>query len=547
MPQTLKKIFYLILTCFFGLFVVSSFFVRAEYNYAAYGDNPILRTQQPVILVLLLILLAAAGLLAYRLCRRLNRYRASAVVPIVLGASFLVQLALVFLLPRLPTDDSQTVLSLALDMLYRNDYSTFNAGGYLHMFPFNFSTVLYLKTLLAIFPDNYLVIKIFNIFFSLLTTWMIYLIYRELTGRASRDEAPTLSAERSAAGNDYGVLLFAAFYVPSLLMPNLIYNDVIGTGLLTSAIYFVLRFMREKSFLLIVYAAVLLALGNYFRGIGAIVLIAAAIYILLGIRKLGVRRSLLSLLVLAALFNVPSWTQSAALQAAGKTQEPAGQNSAPVYMWLNMGINLERFGFWDNMESYRIYQRAAQYNKAVSSELYKASIREKLTDASAGELLEMYAKKLIWVWTEGTYQIDRYGIGNGQSLTSERIGMTPIAGSYSYETPLTKLFEGDSPARAALLWALYASSLLMYVFAGVRLVTGIRARRYGEVLLVLVLLGFVAFYLLWEIKSRYLYPVYPLLILLSYLGFKDTLSLLARTSFGVRLGLKREEESIDAV
>ncbi|OWR30759.1 hypothetical protein CDO73_09210 [Saccharibacillus sp. O23] len=544
MPQALKKIFYLILTFFFGLFVVSSLFVRAEYNYAAYGDNPILRTQQPVILIMLLIVLAAAGLLAYRLCRRLNRYRASAVVPIVLGASFLVQLALVFLLPRLPTDDSQTVLSLALDMLYRNDYSTFNAGGYLHMFPFNFSTVLYLKTLLAIFPDNYLVIKIFNIFFSLLTTWMIYLIYRELTGRASRNEEAG-NPEQKAIGNDYGVLIFAAFYVPSLLMPNLIYNDVIGTGLLTSAIYFVLRFMREKSLRFIAYAAVLLALGNYFRGIGAIVLIAAFIYILLGIRKLGVRRGLLALIVLGVLFNVPSWTQSAALQAAGKTQEPAGRNSAPVYMWLNMGINLERFGFWDNMQSYRIYQREAQYNKAVSSELYKASIREKLTHASAGELLEMYGKKLIWVWTEGTYQIDRYGIGNGQSLTAQRMGMTPIAGSYSYETPLTKLFEGDSPARSALLWALYASSLLMYLLAGVRLVTGIRARRYGEVLLVLVLLGFVAFYLLWEIKSRYLYPVYPLLILLSYLGLQDTLSLLARTSFGIRLGLNRKEESVD--
>ena len=42
----------------------------------------------------------------------------------------------------------------------------------------------------------------------------------------------------------------------------------------------------------------------------------------------------------------------------------------------------------------------------------------------------------------------------------------------------------------------------------------------------LVLLGFVGFYLLWEIKSRYLYPVYPLLLVLSVLGFKDTLALL---------------------
>lgn len=528
MPQVLKKSFYLILTVFFGLFVVSSFFIRAEYNYAAYGDNPILNTQQPIVLILLVIVLFALALIGYRLCRKMNRYRATLVVPIVLGASLLLQLALIFLLPRLPTDDSQTVLSLALDMLYRNDYSTFDAGGYLHMFPFNFSTVVYLKALLAIFPDNYVTIKVFNILFSLLTTFMIYLIHRELVGREKR--------------NDYAVLVLAAFYVPSLLMPNLIYNDVIGTALLTSAIYFVIRFVKTKGFRYIVFAAVLLALGNYFRGIGTLILIASAIYILLAVRNIGIRRSLLSLLVLGALFNVPAWTQSASLQATGATDESASANSAPVYMWLNMGINLERFGFWDNMESYRIYQNEANYNKAESAELYKASIQEKLSEATPGELVSMYYKKLVWVWTEGTYQIDRYGIGNASS-SGRGFGGSSISGSYSYDTWLTKLFEGDSAARSGLLWVLYASTISMYALATVRLMTGIRARRYAEVLLVLVLLGFIAFYLLWEIKSRYLYPVYPLLLILSYLGFKDTLALLANTSFGRRLSLDKEGDA----
>lgn len=527
MPQVLKKSFYLILTVFFGLFVVSSFFIRAEYNYAAYGDNPILNTQQPIVLILLVIVLFALALIGYRLCRKMNRYRATLVVPIVLGASLLLQLALIFLLPRLPTDDSQTVLSLALDMLYRNDYSTFDAGGYLHMFPFNFSTVVYLKALLAIFPDNYVTIKVFNILFSLLTTFMIYLIHRELVGREKR--------------NDYAVLVLAAFYVPSLLMPNLIYNDVIGTALLTSAIYFVIRFVKTKGFRYIVFAAVLLALGNYFRGIGTLILIASAIYILLAVRNIGIRRSLLSLLVLGALFNVPAWTQSASLQATGATDESASANSAPVYMWLNMGINLERFGFWDNMESYRIYQNEANYNKAESAELYKASIQEKLSEATPGELVSMYYKKLVWVWTEGTYQIDRYGIGNASS--GRGFGGSSISGSYSYDTWLTQLFEGDSAARSGLLWVLYASSVSMYALATVRLLTSIRARRYAEVLLVLILLGFIAFYLLWEIKSRYLYPVYPLLLILSYLGFKDTLALLANTAFGRRLSLDKEGDA----
>ncbi|MCQ4086398.1 glycosyltransferase family 39 protein [Saccharibacillus sp. JS10] len=527
MPQLLKKAFYGLLLGFFGLFVVSSLFVRAEYNFAAYGDNPILHTQRPIMLIVLFILLLGLSVLGYKIVRKLNVYSAKIVVPIVLGISMILQVTLIFLLPRLPTDDSQTVVSLALDMLYRHDYSSFDTHGYLHMFPFNFSSVLYIQTLLAIFPDNYIVIKLFNIGFSLLTTFMIHLIYLEL-----RD------GKRS---NDYGVLLLAAFYIPSLLMPNLIYNDVIGTALLTSAIYFVIRFVRVRHFRDIVFAALLLAVGNYFRGIGALILIAAAVYLLLNLVKIGVRRTLLSLLVLIALFNVPSWTQTIYLQATGVTNKEISENAAPVYMWLNMGINLERFGFWDEMESYRIYQREAKFDKAISTELYKDSIREKLSDASWNELLSMYYKKLIWVWTEGTYQIDRYGIGN-ETATGGRIFGTPIGGSYSYDTWMTRLFQGDSMARSILLWVLYASSILMYALSAVRLFTGIRNRRYTEVLPVLILLGFIAFYLLWEIKSRYLYPVYPLLLLLSYLGFKDTLALLANTTFGKKIGLSKEED-----
>ncbi|MDO3413031.1 glycosyltransferase family 39 protein [Saccharibacillus sp. CPCC 101409] len=534
MPEAVKKILYLILTFFIGLFVVSSFFVRAEYNYAAYNDNPMLSTQKPLLFIGLLVVLAFAALMLHRLCRRLNRYRARIVIPSVLAGSFAIQIALIFLFPRLPTDDSQTVLSLALDMLYRGDYSTFEPGGYLHMFPFNFSVVLYLKSLLAIFPDNYLVIKIFNILFAVLTTLMVHLIYGELRG---------YQAGNAAKGNDYGPLLFAATYAPALLMSNLIYNDVVGTGLLTSAIYFILRFMRTKSFKFIAFAAVLLALGNYFRGVGVIVLIAAAITILLGIRRIGVRKSLLSIALLAALFNVPSWTQNAALQASGKVESSVTANSAPVYMWLNMGINLDRIGFWDNMQSYRIYQREADYDKAASTELYKQSIREKLSDASPGELLGMYVKKIVWIWTEGTYQIDRYGIGNGSS-SEGGFGGSTISGSYSYTTWATDLFEGDSAARGGLLWVLYTMNILMYACIGLRLFLGIQAKRYGEVFPVLILLGFIGFYILWEIKSRYLYPVYPLLIVLSYLGFRDGLVLLAKTSLGRRLLPETEKEEL---
>lgn len=509
MFKVIHQTLYLIMALCIGLFIASSFFLRAQYNYAMYGDNPILETQQWGIFIPVIIVLLVSSILLYRLCLTLDKFRPKVVIPVVLLCSFVIQVGIIFLFPRVPTDDSQTVLSLAMNMLYDQDYSSFETGGYLHMFPFNFSIVLYLKTLLYLFPDNYLVIKLFNIFFSLVTTYMIYLIYKQLNRRST--------------ARDYGILIFAATYLPSLFMNNLIYNDVIATAFFTTSLYCLIRFTNKKSWSTIIMAAVLLAIGNYFRSVGAVILIAAILYILMNWRNVGVKKAIASIGILAILFNIPSWTQNAVLQSTHTVEGSVNENSAPIYMWLNMGINLERFGFWDNMESYRIYQREANYNQATSVELFKQEIERKLSEASLAELAEMYYKKVIWTWTEGTYQMDRYGIGNesGTDMGRGRGGGAGIAGSYSYTNPMTELFAGDSPYRVGVLWIVYVMNFLMYCFILIRVIGAIRAKRYDEVSLILVILGFIGFYILWEIKSRYIYPVYPLLIVLSYMGFKD--------------------------
>lgn len=242
MSALIKKIIYLIFTFFIGLFIASSFFVRAKYNTFLYGDKPVLQNQKLGIFIFMILILVLLSVALYRMCLKLNRYSKKIVIPVTLVFSFIIQMIIIFLFTKLPTADSQTVLSLALNMLYRNDYSSFQSSGYLYMFPFNFSTVLYLKTLLTIFPNNYLVLKIFNILFTLVTSLIIYYIYKELNYK-SRD-------------NDYGVLIFASTYIPSLFMSNYIYNDIIATTLLTSSMYFLIRFVKDGSIKYIVIASV---------------------------------------------------------------------------------------------------------------------------------------------------------------------------------------------------------------------------------------------------------------------------------------------------
>ncbi len=512
MTEKLNMIFYYILTFFVGLFIISSFFIRAEFNYYLYGDNPILQDQQLWTFLLYVLLLLVVGFLLYPLFRRLNRFSKHIVIPVVLLISFLIQWAIIIYFPVLPTADSLKLLTIASDMLYHADYSAFDKGGYLFRFPYNFSMVLYFKTLLAIFPENYEIIKLFNILFSLITTLFIYGIYKELSPRPKE--------------NEYGILIFAAMYLPSLFMCNYVYNDIIATTFFTGAIYFFVSFIKDKKPVRLVTAAILLSGGNYFRNIGAIFLIAAVLYLLLRGKEIGFRKLVASFLILISLFWLPAWAQDTYLQATHKVTNSIYQNSAPVHLWLNMGIDTKRLGFFDHKKSYKIYEIEADYNKERSKELFLEEIKRKFRKATANEIVNMYYSKLIWTWTEGTYQIDRYGIGvDPPSIKNKKLF---IMGGYRYSTTATQLFNRDNHYRGSLLWALYVMNFLIYCFIFVRLVRSVRDKRFDEALLVIVILGFVGFYLLWEIKSRYLYPVYPILLILSYFGYQDAYHFLLR-------------------
>jgi hypothetical protein len=480
------------------------------YRYYLYGDVPVIVKQNFISFIISVLIGAVLIILIYKLCLKFNKYDKKIIIPVILFIAFIIQLFVILILPRLPTDDSQTVLSLAMGILNQGDFSTFNKGGYLYMFPYNFSIVLYYVTLLSIFPNSYIVLKVFNILFSLVTTLIIYLIYKELNYKSNENE------------NHYGILVFSVLYIPSILMSNFIYNDTIATAFFAATVFFVIKFIKEKSLKYLIIFSILLSIGNYFRNIGIILLIAISIYFLMNIKKIKFKKILVYFFIIVIIFYTPVWSTNIILQTTNIVDESIYKNSAPTYMWLNMGINDETFGFWDNFESYNIYQVQADYEKDKSLDLFKESISNKLSNMKISELVNMYYKKIMWTWTEGTFQIDRYGIGESSTDNGRGgMGMGMLLSGYSYETYFTELFEGDSVYRKILLWMLYIINFLIYCFILIRLIRCIKYKNFGEIFIVLIILGFVGFYIFWEIKSRYIYPIYPYLIILSYRGLKD--------------------------
>ena len=158
-----------------------------------------------------------------------------------------------------------------------------------------------------------------------------------------------------------------------------------------------------------------------------------------------------------------------------------------------MGINESEFGFQDNNHSFDI-----TFLDCVNR--YK--------EYGPLKVITILCKKTFWVWGEGSYQSGRYGFGY-------------LNNPYEYATFVTEKLS-ESPDRKIRIVSniLIRSQYLFYMLFA--LIGTLKAQKKHEFsVLFYIICGFFAFYLIWEIKSRYLYGLYPVFLLLALYGWEE--------------------------
>jgi hypothetical protein len=216
------------------------------------------------------------------------------------------------------------------------------------------------------------------------------------------------------------------------------------------------------------------------------------------------------------MLKVPLVAVNTFLLREGKISEPVGKNSIPVQMWIRIGMNEKKIGYWDDSSSYIIYIRQGGFDKAKSAQIYTELIKKDIEKKGFKPILKVYIKKNAWLWTEGTYQAEYYGIGSW---------------GYLYPTFATKIVIHNKELRDSVRWILHAINLMMLGIICAGLLRTINKRSvYPFILPAIVLLGFICFYTLWEIKPRYIYPVYPYMMLMFYYGLGITVEKLKKVS-----------------
>jgi hypothetical protein len=487
----------IVLIPFILCILVISLFKRAEFCIYKYGDKPGWMKEDPVSLILTVMILLLLFILVYKLGKFLDKLSRRQALFTVLYISAIIQVLVILYLPAIQFADQNAVNQIAMRVLEGN-FADFRHKGYLNRYPNNIGITIFLTMIYKVFPNSLLVPKLLNVVLSSITSYLMFRIYEE--------------ADFTKYNKGYGILIFAGFFPPMLLLNNLVYNDIIATTFFVWSVFNAIRYVKTRKWQQLVYAGALIIAGDFFRQVGILILLSITLYFI--IKKVHIVKTLIFIGAIFVLCKFPLFVLNNYLLDTGKIGEPIGKNAIPVHMWLHMGMNERSMGYWDNFYSYNVYIKEGNWNKEKSTELYTDMIKKNVEENGIAGLAELYLKKNIWLWTEGTYQAEYYGIGSW---------------GYLYPTFFTSLLDNNQSVRDIVRWILHASNILMLGLVCIGLIHSVvKKYKYPFILSAIVLLGFIGFYTLWEIKPRYIYVTYPYLILMSYYGLNIVMNKLSK-------------------
>lgn len=367
----------------------------------------------------------------------------------------IVSIIYIFLIPLNPFSDMEQVFNGAKEL------SDFNfsilKSEYFVRAPNNIVICFIYAFIFIFLPKSIITLKVFNVFIIC----VIYIILRKIL-----ELRITLNNKK----NIYFTLVYFTF-LPLLLYENHIYTDIIFIQFITIAVFL---YQKEKY----VCSFSILLLAYFIRAI-SIIYIVAFIICIIKENKIRVvldnyRKKNIIIISLFLFFTINMW---AFPKLTGSS------NSLPIASYVYIGLNEPEFGFQDGTHSVD-----RSWNE----------VKERLFNYSFSRFLKMELKKNFWIWGEGTYQTARYAFGE----KSEN--------QFQYKTILTdKLGDEKAPIRKILDWIMRIQYWVMSLFTITYL---FMSKDHTDFLPKLLFSGFFLFYVVWEMKSRYILPLYPWLI-----------------------------------
>lgn len=396
-----------------------------------------------------------------------------------------------------PRADQKRVIDTATTMIH-GEFSEFQKGGYMDVYPNQVGIVYLFYWILKIFPFGYKVICVLNA-----VSLGVILVGMEKIGR--------LMFEKEQGKYMTGIMTMLFF--PLSCYVTFIYGNIMGMALSTLGIYFTMLYFRERKKRWMVIAIVVSALAVLVKVNYLIPLIGIGIFMALDFFRTQEKKMLgflAGLLILT--FGMNSLVQI-------HTEHIIGQKisqGVPSLAWVTMGMQEGYMACgWHNQYNENVYRNNDCNTKQAEIEV-KHDLKERIGEllSKPGYAIKFFFKKTASQWNNPTFEGFWINDLNRRQLEGKPVKkLTGVLGSIAGE-PGNKMI--------VLYCNLFQTILLLGVCMW--LLLGKREHGIEHLLLATIFIGGFLFHLVWEAKCQYVLPYFVLLFPYAVRGFQFLLS-----------------------
>lgn len=288
-----------------------------------------------------------------------------------------------------PVSDFKTMYDAAKSFL-NNDNSPFVGSGYIARFPHLTMMVLYFSAIIKFTADPILTIKIINLILSIVSVYLIYKITEEVF--ESKNKA-------ILAGG------IAAIFPPLITYVGVFCTENIAMPFYLLSIYLFILFIKDTNKIkYLIGASIALSVGNLFRMVAAVALIAFICYIVIYNKNSIIEKCKHIILVVIPFLIILVGT-SFMLNKLNITEFSLWKGSEPAITNVVKGINIQYGGRW-NPDDAAIPEQC-NYDYDEMEKVSKEIIKNRLSNTSAIDLAKFYVMKIGGQWSsadlEGAY------------------------------------------------------------------------------------------------------------------------------------------------
>lgn len=374
-----------------------------------------------------------------------------------------------------------------------HDYSDFEVGGYLHVFPFQMGIIMYFQVLSRLFGNlNYIAFEIVNAVWIVVTYYFFMKIADLLWSKEHRCKSATA--------------VLCLVFAPFLMYTTFLYGTVVGMAFAMMSFYMALLYVSEPKIRYLLFCAVGMGLATVLKSNYAIYMIAEIIFIALKIladkspdRKKICGRLLLIGAILICFF-IGRIGVNASIRNINNGEEVKG---IPMMAWVVMGLQDGKGApGWYNAYNNTVYM-TNNYDYDKTREVVMNDLKQRIKGMShrPTESISFFVKKVSSQWNNPTFQ--SLWILEGRSEREGSIGILQEKGRSVY---------------------IFLVNLLQtWILAGTLLYTVLRLKKSSmeEIVLPITFVGGFVFHLFWEAEGLYAILYFPLLLPLSVCGYRE--------------------------